>query len=269
MEDYKAERSRIRDEFEALVETVAKLRAPDGCPWDREQTHVSLKRYAIEETYEVIEAIDSGDPAQVEDELGDLLLQVLLHAEIARENNQFDIADVCAAIRKKLRRRHPHVFAGVQVNGVDDVLTNWDQIKRSEPGYEDRKSVLDGVPNSLPALMRAAKLSKKAARTGFDWPDVSAIFDKLREESVELEQAIESADKGQIRCEIGDMLFTIVNIARHEGIDPEEALREMLDRFSFRFGQIERHAEKSGRNISEMTLAEMDEIWEAAKEENR
>lgn len=267
MEDRKIEGSRIRDEFEVLVETVARLRAPGGCPWDREQTHVSLKKYAIEETYEVLEAIDSGDPVQIEDELGDMLLQVLLHAEIAREQDQFDIADVCATIRKKLQRRHPHVFADVHVNGVDDVLSNWDQIKGSEPGYEDRKSVLDGVPESLPALMRAAKLSRKAARTGFDWPDVAAVFDKLREESIELEQAIESADKDRIRCEIGDMLFTIVNIARHEDIDPEEALREMLGRFSFRFGRIEQHAEKSGKNISEMTLAEMDEVWEAAKGE--
>jgi len=256
---------KIKDEFAALVETVARLRAPDGCPWDREQTHVSLKRYAVEETYEVLEAIDSGDPSKIEDELGDLLLQVLLHAEIASESNSFDIADVCARIREKLQRRHPHVFADTQVSGVDDVLHNWEQIKRGERGNEDRTSVLDGVPKSLPALMRAAKLSKKAARTGFDWPEVSAIFDKLREETAELEEAIAKGDHDGTRMEIGDLLFTIVNIARFQNIDPEEALREMLGRFASRFGRIEQEAAEKGTNISDMTLAEMDAIWDEAK----
>ncbi len=266
MQDRNIDKSRINDEYEALVETVARLRAPDGCPWDRQQTHASLKKHAVEETYEVLEAIDSGDPARLQDELGDMLLQVLLHAEIARDAGQFDIADVCRTIRNKLHRRHPHVFADVQVDGVDDVLHNWDQIKRAEPENQDRKSALDGVPRNLPALMRAAKLSKKAAQTGFDWPEVSAIFDKLREETIELEQAIEDADKDQVRFEIGDLLFTIVNIARHQDIDPEDALREMLDRFAFRFGRIEQHAADSGKNISDMTLSEMDAIWDKAKD---
>jgi len=257
---------RITEEFNALVETVARLRAPDGCPWDREQTHVSLKRYAVEETYEVLEAIDSGDPARLVDELGDLLLQVLLHTEIAREAGQFDIADVCEGIRKKLQRRHPHVFADTQVAGVDEVLHNWDQIKRAEPGNEERKSVLDGVPKNLPALMRAAKLSKKAAKTGFDWPDVASIFDKLKEETAELESAIALSDCEQTNQEIGDVLFTVVNIARRQNIDPEEALRDMLERFAFRFGRIEQHAQNSGRNMSDMTLAEMDAVWDEAKQ---
>jgi len=256
---------RIKEEFERLVETVAKLRAPDGCPWDREQTHDSLKRYAIEETYEVVEAIESGDPSQLEDELGDLMLQVLLHAQISSESEGFDIADVCVRLREKLQRRHPHVFGTTQVSGVDDVLTNWEQIKRGEPGYEHRKSVLDGVPNSLPALMRAAKLSKKAAKTGFDWPDVSAIVEKLREETGELDEAVKTGDRDEIKSEIGDLLFTVVNIARFEGIDPEEALREMLERFNFRFRKIEEKAEQSGRNIGDMTLAEMDAVWNEAK----
>ena len=257
--------SKSGDEFEKLVDTVATLRGPGGCPWDREQTHDSLKKYAVEETYEVIEAIDSGDPTKVVDELGDLLLQVLLHAQIADENEQFDIADVCQTIREKLRRRHPHVFADVQISGVDDVLTNWEAIKRSEPGYNERKSVLDGVPGSLPALMRAAKLSKKAAKTGFDWPDVNSIFGKLNEESGELKEAIDSGDKAAIQHEIGDVLFCVVNIARHTHIDPEEALRDMLGRFSYRFKQIEAKAEETGRNISDMTLDEMDKVWDEAK----
>ena len=180
---------RARDEFGKLVEAVARLRGPGGCPWDREQTHESLKRYAIEETYEVIDAIDGGEPAKLEDELGDFILQALLHAEIARESGQFDIADVCRTIREKLVRRHPHVFGDVEISGVDDVLHNWEQIKSEE--YEHRKSVLDGVPASLPALMRAAKISKKAAGTGFDWPDVGSIIAKLKEETAELEEAIE------------------------------------------------------------------------------
>lgn len=260
---------KVRDEFAALVETVARLRAPGGCPWDREQTHDSLKKFAVEETYEVLEAIESGDPSKLEDELGDLLLQVLLHAQISSETSGFDIADVCARIREKLQRRHPHVFADTQVSGVDDVLHNWEQIKRAEPGNEDRTSVLDGVPKSLPALMRAAKLSKRAARTGFDWPEVTAIFEKMREEAGELEEAIAKGDRAEIQSEIGDLLFTVVNIARFQDIDPEEALREMLERFSSRFGRIEEEAAKKGRNMRDMTLAEMDAIWDQAKRGNR
>lgn len=258
---------RAREEFAALVDTVAKLRAPGGCPWDREQTHASLKRFAIEETYEVLDAIDSGEPAKLEDELGDLLLQVLLHAQISSETNGFDIADVCARIREKLQRRHPHVFADTQVSGVDDVLHNWEEIKRAEPGHEERKSVLDGVPKSLPALMRAAKLSKKAARTGFDWPDTGAIVEKLREETSELEEAVVKGDKAEVSHEIGDLLFTIVNIARFQSIDPEEALTEMLGRFVMRFNRIEADAAEKGRDISDMTLEEMDAIWNQAKDE--
>jgi len=256
---------RIRDEWAKLVETVAKLRGPNGCPWDRQQTHESLRKYAIEETYEVVEAIESGDPDRIEDELGDMLLQVLLHAQISSESGQFDVADVCRKIREKLQRRHPHVFADTIVSGVEDVLTNWDQIKRCEPGYEDRKSVLDGVPKSMPALMRAAKLSKKAAKTGFDWPDVHSIFAKVDEEIHELKEAIASNDKSKVKEEIGDLLFTIVNIARHEDIDPEEALRLMLGKFTSRFSRIEEHANKSGREMSDLTLDEMDHIWNEAK----
>ncbi|MCL5102915.1 MAG: nucleoside triphosphate pyrophosphohydrolase [Armatimonadetes bacterium] len=256
---------RIPEEFAKLVEAIARLRGPGGCPWDREQTHLSLKKYAIEETYEVVEAIDSGDPAKLEDELGDFILQALLHAQIASESGQFDIGDVCRTIREKLIRRHPHVFADVEVSGVDDVLHNWEQIKRAE--YEHRKSVLDGVPKSLPALMRAAKISKKAAKTGFDWPDVQAIIGKLKEETAELEEAVERADFDEIKDELGDLLFTLVNIARFQHIDPEEALRDMLVKFIYRFNKIEEKARQTGREISDMTLEEMDEVWESAKEQ--
>jgi len=256
---------KVFDEFKKLTETVARLRSPEGCPWDKQQTHESLKRYVIEETYEVVEAIDRGDPTKLKEELGDLLLQVLLHAQIASESGEFDIADVCRILREKLVRRHPHVFADRQVAGVDEVLTNWEQIKRAEPGYEDRESVLDGVPESLPALMRAAKISKKAARIGFDWPDIHSIFDKLAEETCELREAVDSGDKETIKAEIGDLLFTVVNISRFAGIDPEEALRDMLGRFSQRFRKIEEIARETGRNLADMTLEEMDRVWNEAK----
>lgn len=256
---------KIRDEFAKLVDTVRRLRSPGGCPWDREQTHDSLKRYAIEETYEVVEAIEHGDPSELEDELGDLMLQVLLHAQIASEEGHFDIGDVCRVHREKLIRRHPHVFADREVAGVDEVLTNWEQIKLTEPGYEERESVLDGVPESLPALMRAAKLSKKAARTGFDWPNIHSIFGKLEEETGELREAVDSEDKSRIKEELGDLLFVIVNISRWAGIDPEEALRDMLKKFTYRFQKIEDHARQSGRDIHDMTLQEMDRVWDEAK----
>jgi tetrapyrrole methylase family protein/MazG family protein len=256
---------RASKEFAELVETVAKLRSPDGCPWDREQTHDSLKRFAIEETYEVVEAIDSGDMGRLRDELGDLMLQVLLHAQMATEEGQFDITDVCRTIREKLHRRHPHVFGETEVSGVEDVLVNWEKIKSCEPGYDERESVLDGVPESLPALMRAADLSRKAARTGFDWPDIHAIFGKLKEEIRELEAAIDGANKAEIKGEIGDLLFTVVNIARWAETDPEEALRDMLKKFTYRFNRIEQRARETGRNIREMTLEEMDKVWDEAK----
>lgn len=258
---------RILEEFDKLVETVARLRAPGGCPWDREQTHSTLKRHVIEEAYEVVEAIDSGDPAKLKEELGDLMLQVLMHAQIASEAGEFDVGDVCKVHREKLVRRHPHVFGEVKVSGVDDVLYNWEQIKKAEPGKEERKSAIDGVPNSMPALMRAAKIGKKAARTGFDWPNAHAVIDKIKEETQELEEVIDTDKKDEIKHEIGDLLFTIVNISRLVKVDPEDALREMLKRFSYRFKQIEKKAESEGRNISDMTLEEMDKVWDEAKQD--
>lgn len=252
-------------EFQKLVDVVAELRGEQGCPWDRKQTHESLKGYAIEETYEVVDAIDQGSMPKLKEELGDFMLQALLHAEIARENGHFDMADVCRTIREKLIRRHPHVFGEVEVSGVDDVLHNWEEIKSAEPGYEDRESVLDGVPNSLPALIRATEISKRASKIGFEWPDISGVLDKLREESDELSAAIEGGDKDETRHEIGDLLFVIVNIARFLDIDPEESLREMLKRFSGRFRLIEERAKSSGRKVSDMTLEEMDAVWDEAK----
>lgn len=256
-----------KQHFAELAETVRKLRSPEGCPWDREQTHESLKSYVLEETYEVLEAVDSGVPQKLADELGDLLLQILLHAQVAEEAGNFDIADVCALIDAKLRRRHPHVFSDTQVSGIDDIWANWERIKREEPGHEERESALDGVPRNLPALMRAAKLTMKAARVGFDWPHVHDILEKLREEMLELEEAIAHGEQAAVKEELGDLIFTAVNIARYQGIDPEEALRETSAKFTSRFVEIERRAQQSGRNLQEMTLEEMDAIWNQIKAE--
>ncbi len=257
---------RITSEFDALVKVVAELRGPMGCPWDRQQDHRTLRKYLIEETYEVVEAIDHGSPDKLKEELGDVLLQVLLHAQIASEEGRFNIADVCEHIRTKLIRRHPHVFGGVEVSSVDEVLSNWEDIKSREPGKEDANSAISGVPNSLPALMRAAEVSKKAARVGFEWLNLEGVLAKLKEEVAETEEAIASGEQSRIKHEIGDLLFAVVNIARWLRIDPEEALREMLERFRVRFEAIENQARSEGRSISDMTIEEMDAVWNAAKE---
>jgi tetrapyrrole methylase family protein / MazG family protein len=254
-----------RDEFAKLVDVVAELRGEHGCPWDRKQTHASLRPYAVEETYELVDAIDQGVDSKLRDELGDVLLQVLLHSQLAGERNAFDIGDVCTTIREKLIRRHPHVFGEVKVSGVDDVLHNWEAIKSGEPGHEDRKSVLDGVPRSLPALIRATEISRRASKVGFDWEKVGDILDKLREESGELAEAIEGGNVEEIQHEVGDLLFVVVNIARYLEIDAEDSLRGMLERFSSRFRRIEEHAKSTGRKVSDMTLREMDAVWDEAK----
>jgi tetrapyrrole methylase family protein / MazG family protein len=256
---------KIKDEFAKLVDVVAELRSEHGCPWDRKQTHTSLRPYAVEETYELVDAIDQGVDSKLKEELGDVLLQVLLHSQLAVEREAFDIDDVCRTIREKLIRRHPHVFGEVKVSGVDDVLHNWEAIKAEEPGYEDRKSVLDGVPKSLPALIRAMEISKRASKVGFDWEKVGDILDKLREESDELTEAIEGGGVEEIQREVGDLLFVVVNIARYLEIDAEDSLREMLERFSSRFRRIEEHAKSTGRSVSDMTLKEMDAVWDEAK----
>jgi tetrapyrrole methylase family protein/MazG family protein len=259
---------KARNEFGKLVETVAELRGPNGCPWDKQQTHDSLKRYAIEEIYELVEAIESGDEISLKDELGDVLLQVLLHARIAEEHGCFDIGDVCKAIGDKLRRRHPHVFSDLEVSGIDEIWANWERIKRGEPGHRDRKSAIEGVPASLPALMRAAAISRKAARVGFDWPDSASVLDKLNEEIEELREAVGSGNREHLEEEIGDVLFTVVNVARLNHIDPEEALRKMLEKFQRRFRLIEKRAQETGRSVNELTIDEMDRVWTQAKKDS-
>lgn len=255
-------------DFAGLVDIMARLRDPQtGCPWDREQTPQTLRRYLIEEAYEVLEAMDLGDPAKYAEELGDLLLQVVFHAQLAREADEFTLDDVVRAISEKLIRRHPHVFGDTQAANADEVLVNWEKIKRSEKGYEARKSILDGVPKGLPALLRAQEIAKRAARAGFEWESIEGVFDKLEEEVKELRAAQIEEDRGAVADEIGDILFTVVNLARFEKVDAEDTLQRMVTRFKARFARIEEAAEARGIGLEDLTQSEMEEIWQAAKRE--
>lgn len=261
-----------RPAFGELVGIMSRLRAEDGCPWDREQNHASLKKYFIEETYEVIEAIDADDPDLLCEELGDALLQVVFHAQLASEEGSFDIDDVTAKIVEKLVRRHPHVFGEVNVADSDEVLRNWEVIKRQEKTEQTanwRESILDGVPKGLPALMQAMEISKRVVKVGFEWANVEDILAKVDEELAELkaEIAAPTPDRDAIVAEMGDLFFTIVQIARRYKIDPEDALRLMLARFSKRFRYIEQQAKSSGRQVIELSPAEMDVLWEEAKKQ--
>ncbi len=254
----------------SLVGIMARLRAPDGCPWDREQTSETLKKYFIEETYEVIEAIDADDPDLLCEELGDALLQVVFHAELAAEEGVFNIDDVTAAIVGKLIRRHPHVFGDISVADSAEVLRNWERIKRAENTEKNtdwRKSILDGIPKGLPALMRAAEISRKVVKVGFEWDRFEDVLAKLDEEVAELKAELSAPEPDQVKIgdELGDLLFTIVQVARWQNIDAEDALRTMLARFSRRFRYIETRAQEQGRSLPDMTLAEMDALWDEAK----
>lgn len=250
-----------------LAEVMATLRSRRGCPWDREQTHESLKRYLLEEAHEVLEAVDAQDADKLAEELGDLLLQIVFHAQIAAEQGAFDLEEVAERIVRKLRRRHPHVFGELTVEDAEEVLVNWERLKREEAGYEDRRSALDGVPKSLPALMHAAEAQKRAARLGFDWDDVEGPIAKVEEELDELKGAFAAAGASseQVRDELGDLLFAVVNAARWLGVDAEDALRRANARFRRRFEAIERAATEQGRDLAAMSLAEMDQLWDRAK----
>ena len=251
--------------FESLVEIIATLRGENGCPWDREQTHSSLKSTLIEETYETVEAIDSGNPDKLKEELGDLLLNLMLQAQIAAESQDFDIYDVIEILTEKLIRRHPHVFADVQVDNAEDVVKNWEAIKRQEAGYEDRKSVLDGIPNALPSLLRGQKIQKRAARVGFDWDDIADVIAKVDEELAEVKESLNNNEPEAVEMEIGDLLFAVVNLCRFVDLQAEETLRKSNRKFINRFKRMETELEKQGKTIDNQTLAELDEIWEQVK----
>ncbi len=247
----------------SLREIVARLRAPGGCPWDREQTHASLRAGVIEEAYEVVEAINNSDDANLREELGDLLLQVVFHAQIATEENRFTFDDVAAGIAEKLIRRHPHVFGDDHCADSAAVLVRWDEIKRAEKGVV-HTSALDGISAGLPALQHAQKTQKKAAKVGFDWPDAAPVFDKLREEIAEVEAELSTSPE-KLEDEIGDLLFSAVNLARKLHIDAETALHRATGKFATRFRQIEQLATARGFIFENLTLAEMDTLWDEVK----
>ena len=267
--------------IERLVGIMARLRAPDGCPWDREQTHETLKPFLLEEVYELLEAIDSGSDRDLMGELGDVLLQVIFHARIAAEEERFTIDDVAAAIFEKLVRRHPHVFGNTEVEDAGEVVTNWERIKRSERegNCEHPVSALDGVPAELPALLRAQRIQEKASRTGFDWSQAGGALDKVAEEFEELRRELaggerasgkEDADAGderdRVEEEMGDLLFALVNTGRFLCLCPEEALRLAVAKFERRFRAVEERFHADGRQLEDASLEEMDRVWEKVKE---
>lgn len=255
------------EQFQRLVDIMAKLRAPGGCPWDREQTHESIKPYLIEETYELVEAIDNKDDAGMREELGDLLLQVVFHSDMAKERGAFDIGDVADAISAKMISRHPHVFAGAKFDTPEAVLQQWTDRKKEEGKF--RESALDGVPGHLPSLLRAHRLQSRAARVGFDWKEVDDVMKKLDEELREFRQAMERKDKAAIEDELGDVFFSLVNVSRFLRVNAEEALRKTIGKFVTRFRHIERKAAESGRQLADMSLEEMDALWDEAKAAER
>ena len=251
------------NEFQTLVDIVAKLRAPGGCPWDREQTHESLKRNLLEEAHEALEAIDSGDPSVLTEELGDLLVQIAFHADIAREAGHFDMGDVVERINRKLIRRHPHVFADASVSDAREVERNWERIKAEErAAYGMRKSPVDGIPASLPALAAAQLMQDRVARTGFEWHDVSGVLDKLVEEVEELRQADTQEEKVH---ELGDVLFVLVNLARWMDIQAEDVLRQANGRFRQRYLGMEAIALQRGLDFEGLVLDEKEELWQEVK----
>lgn len=263
--------------FEKLTAVQARLRAPDGCPWDREQTHASLRTYLIEEAYEVLEAMESGDDAKFADEMGDLLLQIVFHSEIAREEGRFEVSDVIRAVHDKMVRRHPHVFGETRAKDSAEVLKNWEQIKKEERAAAGKTkgdgeksepkpaSLLDGISRALPAALEGFQLTRRAARIGFDWDNVEGVFDKLNEEAGELREAVKAKDAQRTEEEMGDLLFAVVNLARFLHIDPEIALKKANAKFSTRFRRMEAMAAGSGKALADVPRAQMEEFWDAAK----
>ena len=250
--------------FDQLVNIMRKLRAPGGCPWDAEQTHESLTRYLLEETYEVIEAIDEKSPQHLKEELGDLLLQPVFHAAIAEESGEFTIDDIISTLCDKLIRRHPHVFGDVEIKDSNQQIESWEKIKRLEKG-DERPSALSGIPEHLPALLKAHKISEKASRVGFDWEHADQVFAKVMEELHEFEEAWAGGDPTRMEDELGDLLFAITNLGRFLNLNPEEALRKTITRFQKRFSYVESELLSQGMAMQNSTLEEMNELWEMAK----
>ncbi|NLJ31696.1 MAG: nucleoside triphosphate pyrophosphohydrolase [Clostridiales bacterium] len=252
-------------EIDDLLQIMKILRSPDGCPWDREQNHESIRNCMIEETYEAVEAIDTGDGALLKEELGDVLLQVVFHCELEREKHSFDFSDVVDGISKKMIVRHPHVFGDVSVSSSDEVLVNWDAIKKQTKGQNTQADVLKSVSKALPALMRSAKVQGKAAKVGFDWPDVSGALQKVEEETAELKEAVASGVAENCGEELGDLLFSVVNAARFLKVEPEQALSAACDKFIARFQMMEQLAAGRGTDLASLSLNELDSLWNKAK----
>jgi tetrapyrrole methylase family protein/MazG family protein len=250
--------------FERLVQVMARLRAPGGCPWDREQTRESLKAFLIEEAYEVLEALDRGGSEALQEELGDLLLQVVFHAQIAAELGEFTMKEVLAGVTDKLIRRHPHVFGEGRAETAAEVLSTWERLKQAERGGPKEVSALTGVPKTLPALLRAQRLQDKAARVGFDWGETAQVLEKVEEEFAELKVAMGQGAEAT-EAELGDLLFSLVNLARFHNLNAEEALRKCIEKFTRRFRHIETVIAERGKSLMESSLEEMDALWEEAK----
>jgi MazG family protein len=266
----KAKRSAAGEWFEKLVKLQSRLRAPNGCPWDREQTHLTLRTYLIEEAYEVLEALESGDDTKFAEELGDLLLQVVFHADIAKDQGRFDVADVIESIHEKMVRRHPHVFGEKRAKDAKAVLKSWEKIKAEERKAKGQiadkpASLLDGVSHALPGTMEGYQLTRRAARIGFDWDSAEGVLEKLAEESGELKKELKNADPRRIEEETGDLLFAAVNLARFLHVDPEIALKKANAKFAARFREMERLARSTGRELADVPREEMESLWDKAK----
>jgi tetrapyrrole methylase family protein/MazG family protein len=256
-----------KGEFQRLIDIMSKLRGKDGCPWDREQTRESLKPFLIEETYEVLEAIDEGDPQKIREELGDLLFQIVFHCQIAKERDEFDMNDVIQGIAEKMIGRHPHVFGDKSYGSPEEVLKQWEERKREEG--KSRESILEGIPKELPSLLKAHRIQSRAARVGFDWERIEDVLRKLDEELGEFREALIRKDRNEIEDELGDIFFVLVNISRFVGVNPEDALRKTISKFISRFRYIETKTAESGKRLSEMTLEEMDALWDEAKDKEK
>ncbi|MBL7093915.1 nucleoside triphosphate pyrophosphohydrolase [candidate division KSB1 bacterium] len=255
---------KIKDQFAKLVEIMAGLRGEQGCPWDKEQTHESLRQYLLEETYEVLELIDEARYDELKNELGDLLLQVIFQSQIAKEEGRFDIRDVVENINKKLIHRHPNVFGDTVIKTAEEQTVNWEKMKKKE---DSDRSVIDGVPKQLPSLLRAHRIQQKAATVGFDWDNTLPVFEKVEEEFNELKQAIKNKNSKNIEEEFGDLLFTMVNLSRFIQVNPEDSLRLSVEKFACRFKKMEEKVKQNKQTFEEMSLNEMDEIWDEIKDD--
>ncbi len=249
-----------------FIKTIAKLRSPNGCPWDKEQTHKSLKRYLIEETYEAIDAIDKNDLAALKEELGDVLLQVVLHAQIASEKKEFSFDEIAQSINKKMISRHPHVFSNTKVKNTEEVMINWEKLKNKEKPIS--KDIFENIPKSLPALLKGLKVSKKAAKVGFEWQNKTELLKKLKDEADELLIACKSNNKAKQEEELGDLLFMLVNISRWYKLDPEESLNKGIKKFISRFNKVQKHINKTkSKNLEQLSALELNKLWEKVKRE--